>query len=95
MTKRFEVKMMPPDWLAQMGCLCAWNGCTANYKGAMPKGWVALLTYWSKRPVANPFDVPHKDMPRDCSLCPEHAAALEALLKPLGRELDAPAAGRA
>ena len=32
------------------GCICAWDGCAANFSGDMPRGWIYLLTYWSSRP---------------------------------------------
>jgi hypothetical protein len=76
--------------------MCAWDGCVAHFTGDMPRGWVWLMAYWAKQPVLAPArDVPYADMPRDCALCPEHAAAFDRLLKDLGRGLDAPAAGSA
>jgi hypothetical protein len=36
----------------------------ATFKGDMPIGWTLLLTYWSKRPVPNFFDIPERDLLR-------------------------------
>jgi hypothetical protein len=76
---------------AALPSVCAWDGCeaTCTHKENeyLPKGWTMLLAFWSAQPVANVLDVPARDWLRDAILCPQHTAALDGLLKPLGREI--------
>jgi hypothetical protein len=95
-----EQTMMPASELAALPCVCAWDGCDATYKPSateyLPKGWTALLMFWSKEPPLNIWkDLSPGDMLRDASLCPEHTAALDGLLKPLAREINREAEGSA
>jgi hypothetical protein len=77
--KAFEDKSVP---LAEItGCVCAWDGCAARFTGDMPRGWINLLAYWSKRPEMNFSTIPPQNVVRDGVLCPEHAGALESQLK--------------
>jgi hypothetical protein len=78
-SKVFEDKNVPLDDI--VGCVCAWDGCTTRFGGSMPKGWINLLTYWSKRPEPNFLQIPPQDIWRDAVLCPEHARALQSHLK--------------
>jgi hypothetical protein len=91
----FEATEMTSSEVAAAGCICAWDGCTAVFKGDMPHGWTWLLMYWSKRPAMSVLYVPHRDVPRDAVLCPEHTVVLDGQLKYLGRELNFPAQGHA
>ena len=81
-TQVFERKDIPKA--ALMSRICAWRGCTATCKGDLPRGWVFLIAYWSKKPFTNFMDIPPKDIYRDAVLCPEHARELESHLKDLG-----------
>jgi hypothetical protein len=67
------------------GSICAWDGCTRTFTGDMPAGWVWLLAYWRRQPTVT-IDLECKWL-RDAVLCSEHAKALDALLKPLAREI--------
>jgi hypothetical protein len=85
-------KLMPVAEIK--GARCAWGDCMASFSGDMPKGWVFLLTYWSKRPILD-FSDPNQPTMRDAVLCPEHVQALESQLKDLASALLGPAAGAA
>jgi hypothetical protein len=81
-----------------VGRMCAWDGCTAHFEGAMPRDWRWLLVYWAERPDVNATLGgiclgEHSD--RDCALCPTHARRLDALLKNLGRWAGQPMGGTA
>ena len=76
--------------LASLGSQCAWDGCEASTPTAdLPEGWVWLLAFWSRRPIQHILDIAPGHLMRDCALCPEHALALDGLLKDLGRDLAA------
>jgi len=75
------------------GSICAWDGCRRTFTGDMPAGWVWLLAYWRKQPTVT-IDLECKWL-RDAVLCPEHAKALDVLLKPLARELFGATSGSA
>jgi hypothetical protein len=47
----------------------------------MPRGWLNLLAYWSKRPEPNFLQIPPRNVLRDGVLCPEHSRSLESQLK--------------
>jgi hypothetical protein len=77
--KAFEEKDVP---LADIvGCVCVWDGRVARFGGAMPRGWINLLAYWSKHPESNFLQIPPENILRDSILCPEHVRALESQLK--------------
>jgi len=78
-----ETVRIPINELADMPRGCAWQGCTAHFKGDMPHGWVSLTTYWAPQPIANFMDIPPHDVMRDAVLCPLHTLALETFLKKL------------
>jgi hypothetical protein len=71
---------------------CAWGGCRECFSGDMPPGWVWLLAYWARDPA---MDSPEAKWLRDTALCPQHARALDAQLKDLGRAVMAPPDGEA
>ena len=63
---------------------CAWRNCTKSCgPEALPLGWIMLVTF---RETATPgkLDFLRDRTERDAVLCPDHAAALEACLIPLG-----------
>jgi hypothetical protein len=80
-----ELKMVKVSDIS--GHLCIWDGCVAEFKGDMPKGWTWMLQYWSKRPQEQFLDIPPKDIEWDVCLCPEHTRALKDQLKDLGLKL--------
>ncbi len=95
-----ERRTMLPDEVKNMRVACAWDGCTRSrpIKEMQPPDWHNLIVYWS------PFLDPKKTLEqvctgpscyRDAVLCPEHAKALDGLLKDLGRELQGPPEGTA
>jgi hypothetical protein len=91
--KAFEENNVP---LADItGCVCAWDGCTPRSGGVMPKGWINLLAYWSKRPELNFLQIPSQNVVRDGVLCPEHARALESQLRDFCRVGSMPPMGAA
>jgi len=61
---------------------CSWAGCHGYFIGPLPPGWIWLATFWMVREPGK-LDFTSDDVNRDAALCPEHAAALESLLKPL------------
>jgi hypothetical protein len=96
--KVMEHRTLRPDQIIQR--ICAWDGCQAccDVEGAIPRGWVNLITFRSSHPVASTFAAtshggiaieirPDDDWQRDAVLCPAHARALESHLKDLGRTL--------
>jgi hypothetical protein len=95
MPQIFEQKMLRLSDIS--GVECAWAGCVATYSDHPPKGWVMLLAYWSPKPFGFNTTLGKilRYCQRDAALCPEHARALEAQLKDIGRRLGAPAAGQA
>jgi hypothetical protein len=91
---RWERRTMSAGELKKMvtenGQACAWRGCNANFKTPMPSGWVNLVTWWAKEPdpwrtVIDICSDPHCQ--RDATLCPKHAAELEAMLTDIGNQL--------
>lgn len=71
--------------LIDRGGGCCWSGCNAVFSGRpMPGGWRCLLVFWSGGPIDGIADIPGATWDRDGTLCPEHAAELERLLKPTG-----------
>ena len=93
-----EIKTVPLADLGEAGYLCAWAGCSASFFGPMPKGWRNMLVYWQPEPkvestIADICLSGHCD--RDATMCPEHAAELESLLKDLGRLAAMPVDGQA
>ncbi len=96
--KILELKTVPLADLEEAGCLCAWAGCSASFFGPMPKGWRSMLVYWQAEPsvestIADICLSGHCD--RDATMCPEHAAELESLLKDLGQLEAMPVDGQA
>jgi hypothetical protein len=47
----------------------------------LPRGWINLLAYWSKRLEFNFLKIPPEDILRDAVLCPAHARALGSQFK--------------
>ncbi len=95
-----EQRIMALDDLEKMRVACIWAGCdrSISHTEMRPPDWHNLLVYWS------PFPDPKKTLReictgpscyRDAVLCPEHAKALDGLLKDIGRDLQGPAAGSA
>jgi len=79
-----ELRMVPLDKLTHI--MCAWKGCDQACEiRNMPKGWVWLLTYWSRKPELLFMKIPARDMSRDTVLCPQHAFMLERQLRETGR----------
>jgi hypothetical protein len=91
--KALEIKTMPLVEIS--GCMCAWDGCPATFRGDMPRGWINLLAYWSKRPELNFLTIPPQDVSRDGVLCPQHAGVFESQLKDRGRLVSMPPKGSA
>ncbi len=95
-----EQRTMSPDDLKKMRVACAWDGCTRSLPSAemQPPDWHNLIVYWSPFPDAKKTlgeIVTGPACYRDAILCPEHAKALDGLLKDIGRNLQGPAAGSA
>lgn len=67
--------------------VCCWGECEMTFKNPMPKGWRNLLLFWNANPVLDLRQVPDETWDRDGTLCPKHAAELDALLKNNGRGL--------
>ena len=89
---------MTPEEAEKMSSLCAWGGCVAHFNDPMPSDWRSLVVYWQPRAEAHKLVKmleTGQDVQRDGVLCPEHVRALESLLKPLMREVSAPAQGSA
>ena len=95
-----EQRTMSPDDLNKMRVACAWDKCTRSTPSEemRPPDWHNLIVYWS------PFPDPKKTLGeivtgpscyRDAVLCPEHAKALDGLLKDIGQALRGESAGSA
>ncbi len=94
-----EQRTMSPDDLKKMRVACIWEGCDRSTPDAEMAARLAyLLVCWS------PFPDPMKTMGeivtgpscyRDAILCPEHAKALDGLLKNIGQALRGEPAGSA
>ncbi len=101
-----ELKTYTREEMLAMGSICAWDGCVNTYErtqdGQPPQGWRVLYTFRryscgelpNGEPVIRVF-APEAGWERDAVLCPYHAHHLEEQLKPLTRELLAPAQGNA
>ena len=81
-----------PAELQKLDTICSWEGCEeiADLKGGtvyLPKGWTALLMFWSLNAVQDFRGLmTDADMQRDGVLCPKHTAAIQLQLKSLNRE---------
>ncbi len=95
-----EQRTLAPDDLEKMRVACIWEGCdrSISHTEMRPPDWHNLLVYWS------PFPDPKKTLGeivmgpscyRDAILCPEHAKALDGLLKDIGQALRGEPAGSA
>lgn len=88
--KSAEYKTMTVDELAKARSMCIWGGCTATTPSQMLEpGWRCLITYqgnWTPHTLARMLTT-GEGIERDCVLCPDHAEALEGLLKPLPRPI--------
>ncbi len=95
-----ERRSLSPDDIKDMRVGCIWEGCDRSTPDAemRPPDWHNLLVYWS------PFPDPNKTLGeivtgpscyRDAVLCPEHAKALDGLLKDIGQALRGEPAGSA
>lgn len=84
------------DDVERAGYICAWRDCQATCEGGnLPKAWRCLLLFWAPRPVMDMTKIPQETWDRDGVLCPEHARALDGLLKDLARWTDDRPAGSA
>jgi hypothetical protein len=93
-TELVELTPETAPMLQRMGSICAWDGCLNTCRGDLPPDWVNALVYWAPTPQSHTTLAQIAFSPfctRDMTLCAEHAQALEALLKPLGRAMDTPA----
>ena len=84
---------IPIRQFADIGNMCAWDGCRETFKGhRMPYGWRSLLLFWSPSlGLANMLELlqPPAIWDRDCVLCPKHADHLHNLvLKDIGQRLN-------
>ncbi len=107
MTKRKKTKVMTmerrymsPDDIDKMQVECIWKGCdrSISLTETRPPDWHNLLVYWSpyldvKKTLEEVCTGP--SCYRDAVLCPEHAKALDGLLKDIGQALRGPPAGSA
>ncbi len=100
--KRFvmEQRTISEDDFEKMRIACIWEGCdrSISHTEMRPPDWHNLIVYWSPFPDVKKTlaeIVTGSACYRDAVLCPEHAKALDGLLKDLGRELQGPAAGSA
>ncbi len=95
-----ERRTMTEDDLKKMQVACIWEGCDRSIPitEMRPPDWHNLLVYWS------PYPDPKKTLEEVCTgpscycdavLCPEHAKALDGLLKDIGQALQGPATGSA
>jgi len=65
--------------------VCAWRACGATcdaLERPLPLGWLWLAT-WHDNKTPGRLDFLVDEVVRDAALCPEHVAALEALLIPI------------
>ena len=90
-----ERRFVTREEYAEMGLLCAWEGCGANYKGEQPSGWRTLIVFWAPSPILNVKEIPPDTWDRDAVLCPAHVHELDGLLKDIGARLRGPVAGEA
>lgn len=92
---QMERREFSPDEIANMGSMCAWDGCGEHFQGRMPDGWRSLLLFWSAQPVDRIAEIRPETFDRDAVLCPAHARELDGQLKDLGRKLMGEVAGSA
>jgi Protein of unknown function (DUF3631) len=84
---RSEIKRISIQELADMGFVCAWDGCGACFKGDAPPGWVWMVAYHANHPEPHLELLERRQWVRDSVLCPQHARELDAMLIPLGDEI--------
>jgi hypothetical protein len=65
----------------------------AGFEGELPAGWAYLFAYWAPKPVVDARKIKH--WVHDKVLCPEHALALDALLREIPAVVTSPAQGEA
>ena len=95
-----EQRTMAPDDLKKMRIACIWEGCdrSISHTEMRPPDWHNLVVYWSPFPDAKKTMgeiVTGPSCYRDAVLCPEHAKALDGLLKNIGQALRGEPAGSA
>ena len=95
-----ERREMSAEEVHNMPTACAWEGCwrVVTTDEMMPPDWRNFLVYWSPYPEADKTLGEIVTTPgcyRDAVLCPEHAKALDGLLKDIGQALKGPPAGTA
>jgi hypothetical protein len=76
-----KMKMMQVEALRALRVLCVWDGCQRNFKGAMPKGWRWLVTYWATEPRLALGPSPEVEWDCDAALCPTHVRAPDGQLR--------------
>ena len=94
------VEEMSSQDVAAMGSMCAWAECVRHIPSTemQPPDWHNLIVYWSPFPDVKKTLAEIVTGPacyRDAVLCPEHAKALDGLLKDIGQALSEPPAGTA
>jgi hypothetical protein len=93
MARHFERKLVSTSELKTI--ICAWRGCTASCDvDKHPAGWRTLMVYGGDplrlvggHAVIDLHRIPKETWDRDGVLCPQHATALEGLLKEIGNRL--------
>jgi hypothetical protein len=89
----YETATATPTEFHKLNSVCAWDGCDeiANHEQGrvyLPKGWTALLVFWSENaPRDILLDIPDSGVRRDTVLCPRHTKMLDQHLKPLPSHL--------
>jgi len=69
--------------LAQMGSMCAWEGCTVTFERDMPPDWNWLLAFWAPGSVLNIAEIGPGQWLCDCCLCGKHSRMLDSKFKRL------------
>lgn len=83
MNRRIRIKLPTREQVLAMDLVCAWQGCRERSpRKPLAPGWVGLATFHTLR-TPGVLDFLHDRTFRDAVLCPQHAKALEALLKPI------------
>jgi hypothetical protein len=77
------MKMMNVAELRSFRIGCAWDGCRQSFKGAMPRNWQWLVSYWARVPQLALGPTPEMELDCDAALCPTHVRALSECLYPM------------
>jgi hypothetical protein len=65
------------------GAMCAWRGCPHHFEGSVaPDDWWCLIAYVGDWPGSLDTLLWSGQLRRDAVLCPEHASALDQMLRP-------------